>query len=305
MKRISIGTWAYTIGPYQDHPVPFEEVVRKLRALQFNGLELGAFNPHPNPDNTPTREGRQRVLDLVRGAGLEFSGIAADLWSQKLINTADNSEYLACFRKCLKFTHDLGIRTFRVDTVQPPTILGEVDAATARRRVVTTWQRCADEAGDLGIDLSWEFEPGFAFNKPSEIVQIIDEIDRHNFGAMFDTCHAYMVAVVGARQPGTKETLSGGVVELARRLRGKINHIQLIDSDGTLHDNHTSTHTPFGEGNIDFGPVFAELVHSGVPHDWWTIDLCFWPDAWPGTERAKKAVDELNRKFGSLAPAAR
>src|SRR5262245_30578561 len=128
MKRISIGTWAYTIGPYQDHPVPFDEVVRKLKNLRFDGLELGAFNPHPNPDNTPAGEPRQKVLDTMKSAGLKFSGIAADLWSQKLINTSDTSEYLACFRKCLKFTDDLGIKTFRVDTVQPPTIFDELHA---------------------------------------------------------------------------------------------------------------------------------------------------------------------------------
>jgi sugar phosphate isomerase/epimerase len=304
MKRISIGTWAYTIGPYQDKPVPFEEVVQKLKALKFDGLELGAFNPHPNPDNTPTAEGRRKVFDLVKGAGLEFSGIAADLWSQKLINTEDNSVYLECFRKCLKFTKDLGIKTFRVDTVQPPTILHEMDPEVARTRVVKTWKRCAEEAAEVGINLSWEFEPGFAFNKPSEIIRIIDEIGHPSFGAMFDTCHAYMVAVVGARQPGKKETLEGGVLEFAKKLRGKINHIQLIDSDGTLHDNHTSTHTPFGEGRIDFGPVLQELNTTGVPHDWWTVDLCFWPNAWPGTERAKKDVDELNRKYGSAKAAA-
>jgi len=38
MKRISIGTWAYTIGPYQNNPVPFETVVKKLRDLEFDGL---------------------------------------------------------------------------------------------------------------------------------------------------------------------------------------------------------------------------------------------------------------------------
>ena len=305
MKRISIGTWAYTIGPYKDKPVPFEEVVSKLRDLKFDGLELGAFDPHPNPDNTPTKEGRQKVLHMVKDAGLEFSGIAADLWSQKLINAQDNTEYLQCFRKCLKFTQDLGITTFRVDTVQPPTIFNDVDPDTARKRVVETWKRCAAEAADHGINLSWEFEPGFAFNKPSEIIRVIDEVNHPNFGAMFDTCHAYMVSVVGARQPGKKETLEGGVVELARKLSGKINHIQLIDSDGTLHHDETSTHTPFGEGKIDFGPVFKQLDKAGVPHDWWTIDLCFWPDAWPGTETAKKAVDELNSKYGSAQVAAR
>jgi sugar phosphate isomerase/epimerase len=299
MKKISIGTWAYTIGPYKDKPVPFDEVVRKLSALKFDGLELGAFNPHPNPDNTPTAEGRQKVLQTMKDAGLNFSGIAADLWSQKLINADDNTAYLETFRKCLKFTHDLGIKTFRVDTVQPPTILAEVDPETARQRVVKTWKRCAAEAADLGINLSWEFEPGFAFNKPSEILRIIDEVNHPNFGAMYDTCHAYMVAVVGARQHPPKETLKGGILELAQKLQGKINHIQLIDSDGTLHDNETSTHTPFGEGKVDFSSILPELNRAGVPHDWWTVDLCFWPDAWPGTERAKKAVDELNQKYGS------
>ena len=50
----------------------------------------------------------------------------------------------------------------------------------------------------------------------------------------------------GARQPGKKEVLPGGCLELARRLRGKINHIHLIDSDGTLHGEETSSHAPFG-----------------------------------------------------------
>ena len=43
MKKISIGTWAYTIGPYADNPVPWDEVVTKLAALRFDGLELGGF----------------------------------------------------------------------------------------------------------------------------------------------------------------------------------------------------------------------------------------------------------------------
>jgi sugar phosphate isomerase/epimerase len=48
-KRISIGSWAFTIGPYASHPVPFDTVCDRLRELEFDGLELGAFPPHPNP----------------------------------------------------------------------------------------------------------------------------------------------------------------------------------------------------------------------------------------------------------------
>ena len=35
-----------------------------------------------------------------------------------------------------------------------------------------------------------------------------------------------------------------------------------------------------------------------LSHDWWTIDLCFWPDAWTATERCKKFVDRLAAKYG-------
>ncbi len=298
MKRISIGTWAYSIGPYASNPVPFDEVVDRVAALGFQGLELGGFPPHPNPDDLATREERQAVVEQIRAKGLAWSGLAANLWGEKLINTDDTTPYVDEFRKNLVFCNDLGIETIRVDTVQPPTIFGEVDEETARHRVVQTWKRCASEAADAGVRVVWEFEPGFAFNKPSDIERILDEIGSDHFTVMFDTCHAHMVAAVGARQPGERETLPGGALELAQRLRGKIGHIHLIDSDGTLHDDETSTHAPMGAGLLDFDALLPELNQSGVPHDWWTIDLCFWPDAWAVTEQCKREVDRLNEKYG-------
>jgi len=299
MKRISIGSWAYSIGPYADNPVPWDEVVTKLAELKFDGVELGGFGIHPNPDNLPTKEDRDRVKQQLADAGLAFSGMAANLWGEKLLNTDDNSSYLAEFRKNLDFCADMGIPGIRVDAVQPPTIFDEVDYATARKRAVETWKVCAREAADKGVYVTWEFEPGFAFNKPSDIIGIVDEVNDDNFGIQFDTCHAHMCAVVGARQPGEKETLPGGALDLAQKLRGKINHLHLIDSDGTLHDDETSTHAPFGQGVLNFDELLPELNKSGVPHDWWTIDLCFWPDAWAVTADCKRAIDELNKKYGA------
>jgi sugar phosphate isomerase/epimerase len=298
MKDISIGSWAYSIGPYAEQPVPWEEVITTLSELGFQGVELGGFPPHPNPDDMPEKEQRERCRDQLADVGLRFSGLAANLWDEHLIDTDDQTDYLDCFRKNLDFCVDLGIKGIRVDTVQPPTIFEQVDADTARRRVVETWQQCAREAADKGLYVTWEFEPGFAFNKPSDIPRIVDEVDADNFGVQFDTCHGHMVAAVGARQPGEKETLPGGALELAQKLRGKINHIHLIDSDGTLHDDETSTHAPFGDGVLDFDELLPELNENALPHNWWTIDLCFWADAWPVTERCKRAVDEMNAKYG-------
>ena len=298
MKDISIGSWAFSIGPYADAPVPWSEVIATVKQLGFQGVELGGFPPHPNPDDMPAREQRQACKDELAALGLRFSGLAADLWKQHLIDADDPSAYLDCFRKNLQFAVDLGIRGIRVDTVQPPTIFEQVDPETARRRVVTTWKRCAKEAAEKGRYVTWEFEPGFAFNKPSDILRIVDEVNEEHFGIMFDTCHAHTVAAMAARQPGKPETLPGGALEFARKLRGKINHVHLIDSDGSLHDNETSTHAPFGDGVLDFDALLPELNKNTLPHNWWTIDLCFWPDAWQVTARCKAAVDALNARYG-------
>ena len=298
MKRISIGTWAYTIGPYAAHPVPFDEVMRRLAALGFDGIDLGSFAPHPTPDSFPSQADRRELRQRIADSGMAVAALAPDLWSLQLLNTDDNAIYLAHFRKNLQFASDLGIDCVRIDTVQPPTIFTEVPEALARERLVNTWSAAARSASDLGIRVVWEFEPGFAFNKPSDILGILEEVDQPNFTALFDTCHAHMCAAVGARQPGQRETLPGGALELAQKLRGKIGHIHLIDSDGTLHDEETSTHAPFGDGVLNFDTLLPELNQSGCPGDWWTIDLCFWPDAWAVTERCKAYVDGLNAKYG-------
>lgn len=307
-KRISIGTWAYSIGPYADSPVPFTEVVEKLHALKFDGLELGGFGVHPNPDLQKTPEERAKVRELWESRGMGCSGLAADLWSEKLITAPDDSSYMATFRKNVKFCNDLGIEVIRVDTTEDPGVLGQikgepkketiVDYDTALKRVATTWRRCAQEAGDAGVRVVWEFEPGFAFNKPSDVLKVLDAVDHDNFLLMFDTCHANMVAVHGSRQPGERETLKGGIKELAEKVKGKIGRLHLIDSDDSLHDNHTSTHPPFGEGNLKFDEFMPAIAAAGCPDDWWTIDLCFWPDAWKATEKCKRGIDELAKKYG-------
>jgi sugar phosphate isomerase/epimerase len=235
--------------------------------------------------------------------GLGLSGIAANLWGEKLINTDDQSKYIAEFRKNAGFCADLGIRGIRVDCVQPPTIHREVDYDTAFNRVVRTWRICCDIAKDNGQIVTWEFEPGFAFNKPSDILRVHDAVNRANFGLLYDTCHGQMVGVIGARQEGKKEVFPSQV-EFLKTLTGRINHIHMIDSDNTCHkaadgSDETSSHPPFGSGVIDFDVVVPALMKaSRLPFDWWTIDLCFYPDAWGATESCKKRIDELNARYG-------
>ena len=300
-KLLSIGTWAYAFGPYQSNPVPFDTVVKTLGLLKYDGVEIGAFKPHVHPDDYPTAADRQRVRSLIKDNNLRVSGLAADFWGDKGPGTdaaQQDDYYINLFKKNLKLCRDLGSPSIRVDTVNGPEGVPGVDRKTAWKRIVTLWRTCSGMAQAQGVKVVWEFEPGFLFNKPSEVVQLVNDVNHPNFTVLFDTCHAYMCSVIGACQPGNKEILKGGVAEFTRMLKGKIGHVHVIDSDGTLHGDETSAHRPFGEGYINFDEVLDTICRdAGYQGEWLTVDLCFWPEAWEVTAKAKEFLTPYLAKY--------
>ena len=307
-NRISIGTWAYLFN--QDVPTnDFHVILHKLQDLGYDGVELGSFGPHPSPVSHPTKANRTKLKKEIADHGLALSGIAVDLWAFKNPGTSIVDEnpaaYLTAFLGWCAFAADLDVKTIRVDTVLPPTYFDadpegkKIGAKAGMDRIAAAWDKASKMAADYGMNVCWEFEPGFVFNKPSEIVQLVEAVrakGNANFGVLYDTCHAHMCATVGANQSGTKETLPGGEIELLGKLKGKITHVHLIDSDGSLNEHNTSTHNPFGTGKLNFDALVPALQASGVPHDWWCVDLCFWPNAWDVTAQSKKFLDQLRAK---------
>ncbi|HWR52386.1 MAG TPA: sugar phosphate isomerase/epimerase family protein [Bryobacteraceae bacterium] len=288
--KISLGSWAFAFGPYADNPVPFDASVKRLAEAGFDGIEVAGFPPHVTLEKYPTRESRQEIVRLLADNGLGVSGYAADLGAAPPAIAGNERKYLELFKRNVEMCVDIGSSAIRVDTISGPFSLTDYDAAFAR--VAGVWHEAAGIAQDAGIRLVWEFEPGFAYNKPSEVVAMHDTVNHPNFKVMFDTSHAYMCGVVGARQHGEKETLPGGVAEFLAKLQGRIGHIHLIDSDGTLHGDETSTHRPFGEGYVDFTALTPKLL--AVPGiEWWCIDLCFWAGSWELVEPSLKFVKNL------------
>jgi AcrR family transcriptional regulator len=76
---------------------------------------------------------------------------------------------------------------------------------------------------------------------------------------------SYHFDFIGARQPGEKETLPG----------------------------------VFGQGVLNFDELIPEVLRAGCPTNWWTIDLCFWPDAWEITAEAKAFLERLAQKWAA------
>ena len=294
--KISLGSWAFSFGPFAANPIPFEKTVKRLSDAGYDGIEICGFPPHVTLDKYPTTESRKELVRFLDSHHLGVSGYAADFSSVNPVAEGNKQKYLDLFRRNVQLCKDIGSPAIRVDSVAAPGSIDDNDYHASFDRLAGVWREAAGIAKDAGMRLVWEFEPGFAFNKPSEVLAMHQRVAHPNFWVMFDTSHAYMCAVVGARQHGARETLPGGVPELLKKLEGRIGSIHLIDSDGTLHGDETSTHRPFGEGFIDFKSLAPQLL--AVPNiDWWCIDMCFWAGSWELVESSREFVaDLLGRK---------
>lgn len=295
MKKVSIGSWAYVFGAFKDDPVLLPQLAEKLDELDFDGISMGGFAPHADPDLYDTPEKREELKELLKKYNLEVADFAADLWSVNALTDPD--KWIDLFAKNAEFASDMGFKVIRVDTGAPPVLPEGMTYEEARAVIVDNFKKISKIAAEYGLDVVWEFEPGFIINEPKYIVQTYEEVNEPNFSILFDTCHGHMSAVEGARHI-EPDVLDGGITEFIEMLNGKIGLVHVIDSDGTLNGEGTSTHAPFGLGVIDFDTVIPALLDKGgYKGDWWAIDLCEWPDAWNVTEECKKYVDKINQKY--------
>lgn len=288
MKKVSIGSWAISM----DLP----ELCRGLSKLNFDGISMGGFAPHANPKIYDTKEKKDGLKALLKETNLEVADYAADLWSVDSLKQKD--EWLALFDESVEFMDEMDWRIVRIDSGTVP-ILPEGKTYRECRDIITdSFIHCAKKAAQYGIDVVWEFEPGFMINEPKNILETVKDVNEKNFGILVDTCHAYMSSVIGARHIEEGCTLKGGILELVDMFKGHIAHVHVIDSDGSLNGEGTSTHFPFGGGNINFDEVIPAIIEKGgYKGDWWSIDLCEWPDAWKATEDCKNFVDAFNAKY--------
>lgn len=294
MKRpkFSLGSWAFSFGPFEDAPWSFDRFVDYAADSGYDGIEINGFRPHPHPQDFDTTARRTELRGRIESAGLGVSGYAPDFRAVPPAE-CDAAAYLSELEPMLAFMGDVGINTLRVDSVSPPKELSPADYRARFDNLCRTWSAAAERCAKQGVRLVWEFEPGFWLNKPSEVQAVLQSVSHEAFGVLFDTSHAHMGAVVGARHTGDRELLDGGLPAYAAQLDGRIGHIHLIDCDGTLHNDETSTHTPFGRGNVDFAGTLEELRPTWNAMEWCCFDFCFCPTTEADARLAIPFVESL------------
>lgn len=287
--KISLASQAFLAGPYAAGPIQLDPIISRLRQAEYDGIELSGFEPHATLERYPNPEARIELSHKLEDNGLGVSGYAADFSQVNPVIEDNKQSYIDLFHRAVDLCVDLGSPVIRVDTAAAPGSVAGLDYEAAMDRLAGVWTDAAEIAARGKVRLVWEFDPGFLFNKPSEILELHRKVGHPNFQVLFHTAHAYMCAVAGARQHGAKETLPGGVLQLLHELRTCVGAVHLIDSDGTLYHNETSTRRPFDEGFIDFSVLAPKLLD--VPEvEWWCIDLSLLPDSWDLIEPGRKFV---------------
>lgn len=276
--KFSFGSWAFIYGPHSAQPLSFEEAARWIAEAGFDGIEVSGFPPHISLESHAGAESQREVRRMLADRGLAVSGYVPDLTMVNPGIEGNRTRYLDTFARYVDLCAEIGSPSIRIDTIAAPGSIPESEYAETSDRIASVWQAAAERAARSKVRVLWEFEPGFAYNKPSEVVQLYEDVGHSNFQILFDTAHAYLCAVVGARQQGEPEMLRGGVGELLDLLCGRIGHVHIVDTDGTLYGEETSSHCPLGKGVIDFQALRPKLL--SVPGiEWWCVDLAFRADS--------------------------
>ncbi len=298
--KVSLGTWSTSFG--MRRPAGLEQTLKVAAAFGFDGVELAGFADHVMIERYADPAARRGLATMLDDLGLEpvllapaphgpIAGIPP--WP-----LADDDEVVALHEKWwsefFRLAADLGITRMRVD----PGMRGPLPYGVDHRRVwdgvVGMFGQLAEQGAEIGCSVLWEVESGQPFNKPSEIVRLLDDIGHPNLGLLYDTGHFHAATVTGHNQVQPEELLPGGQVELVRRLRDRIGHVHLCDTDGDVARNLFSRKIGFGKGIVDFEellPVLADCYQG----EWWCVDVIpftseVWGDLWDGLAFVRDVV---------------
>ncbi len=304
--KVCRGTWCMAFG-FEPKMATMEQVCQVLSAFEYDGVELGGFFDHCTVERFPDKSSRTKLRKWINDdLGLEIAGIApgpyGDLfrlpWATGSQEVYD--EYLKYFEGYLELAADMEIPGMRVDPGAAGPLPYDADYDQVWDRVVKTFQHHAEAGQKHGVVMLWELESLQPFNKPSETVKLLKDVNHDNFKIMYDTGHFQACSVIGHNHVQPAETL-GSQIEFIKMLpKGSIGHIHLCDTDMNTHLNMFGTKSNFGEGIIDFDelmPVLAK-VYDG---DWWAVDSIpmgskAWQDTWDGQIVLNDMLDQYVRK---------
>lgn len=199
---MKVGLYTVTFsGAWYDGPgLPLDDVLKRAKAMGYDGVEIGAKRPHANPMDLNAKA-RERIRKQVGDLGLVIPAVAGySSFASPIVEQRENE--LLVTREQIKLTRDLGVPILRVFAAwRGITLRGRHATYDITRRhgpqgpdvtFLEQWnwvkeclKELADFAGECGVTLSLQnHEP--LVRDHLDMLDMIREVDSPALKACLD-----------------------------------------------------------------------------------------------------------------------
>jgi len=260
--------------------VPVENVMKGLRDLGFDGVELGIFDPVKDGSPSDVR----RMTQLLRSYGLEVPNLYIDIaghWPLAAFTHPDakiRHDVVGLVKTGVEIASAVGTKTIGIspDCDGFPHPFG-VSYRNAWNWMVESISACVDAASEAGLRFAFEYKPKETRNfsliaNADAVLRLVDRVGSNNMGVLLDTGHALYA----------KEDLPTTVEKLDRKLF----HVHLCDSYGDWDDDLIP-------GSVhDFTEFFKAL--RKIDYDGYVgLDIYPMQDPFGEVRKSKEYIDEM------------
>jgi len=267
--------------------VPVEEVMKGLRDMGFDGIELGVFDPVK--DGSPGEV--QKIKKLLSSYQLEVPNLYIDIaghWPLAAFTHPDakvRREAVGLIETGVEIAKSFGTKTMGIspDCDGFPHPFG-VSYRDAWNWMVESISACADAASEAGLRFAFEYKPKETRNfsliaNADGVLRLIDQVGSSNLGVLLDTGHALYA----------KEDLATTVEKLDRKLF----HVHVCDSYGDWDDDLVP-------GVVhDFTEFFRALKRIDY-QGYVGLDIYPMQDPFGEVKKSKQYIDEMYAKLAKL-----
>ncbi|MGV3549727.1 sugar phosphate isomerase/epimerase family protein [Rhizobium sp.] len=275
--KLAFNSWVYSSFPVWVPSYPLSEVIERVAAIGYDGIEIGAASPHAFPDylNTERRHEIRRMLEAnnlalasmlpAPGGGPGFN-VASPLAEER-------AAAIAQYNKVADLCADLGGSTLLY-------VAGWQVFGTDRKQA-WDWTRSAlaevaDHAAGRGVTVV--IEPTSAdsnlIDSCDDAMTLRAEVGKSNVKLMFDTYH-----VIYRNEVST---------DYIRRMGKDLHHIHLADANRAA---------PSDAGQADYRAIVAELRKIDF-QGYLTMEIGFDRRAVEADRIARQAHDYLREILG-------
>jgi len=240
--KLSFNSWVYCSFPAWLPSYPLDEVIKRLSAIGYDGIEIGAASPHAWPKYTEKNR-RKEIKKLLDKQRMQVSSICPALGGGPGLNPASPLEAerrasVEYYKECVDLAADLGSKIV--------IWLGGWMVYGVSKDRAWEWGRkalieCAEYANDKGILMVVEPTPADSdvIETADDAIKLMKEAELPNVKVMFDTFHVIYRNEVMA--------------DYVRKMGKDLAHIHISDAN----------RLPPGQGGKDFRFLLKALKEIG------------------------------------------